>query len=72
MEEDFKAQFMDLLNIEIPEWIISPFDIEVESANLDTFLKEFIEMPFNLEVNSMYIFTGTGYYWMNEKIVAKY
>ena len=26
--------------MEIPEWIIPPFDVEVESPNLDTFLKE--------------------------------
>ena len=35
MKEDFKAWFKYLLNMEIPEWIISPFDVEVESANLD-------------------------------------
>ena len=32
LQEDFKAQFKDLLNMAIPEWIISQFDIEVESA----------------------------------------
>ena len=38
----------------------------MESANLDTFLKEFIEMTFDLEVKSMYtfkeitIFDGVG------------
>ena len=38
-------------------------DVEVESANLDTFLKEeFIEMSFNLKTKSMYTFKGIGYY----------
>ncbi len=55
----------------IPKWIISPFDIEVESANLDTFLKEFIEKIFNLELKSIYTFKGIEYHWMNEKTVAK-
>ena len=38
LQEDFKVQFKDL-NMEIPEWIISPFGVEVESANLDNFFK---------------------------------
>ena len=32
-QEDFKLLFKDLLNMEIPECIISLFDIEVKSAN---------------------------------------
>ena len=48
-------------------------DVEVESANLDTFLrKKFIEITFDVEVKSMYTFRGIGYYEMNEKTVAKY
>ena len=44
--------------MKISEWIISPFDVEVESTNLDTFLKEeFTEMT-DLEVKSMYTFQG--------------
>ena len=39
-QENFKTWFKDLLNMEIPEWIISTFDIEMENANLDIFLKE--------------------------------
>ena len=53
--------------MEIPEQIISPFDIEVESTNLDSFLKEFIEMTFNLKMKSMYIFKGIENYRMNKK-----
>ena len=58
----------DLLNLEILEWIISPFKIEMERANLDPFSekKEFIEMTFDLEMKSMYRFKGIGY-WRNEK-----
>ena len=29
-------------------------------------------MTFDLEAKSVYIFKGIGYYWMNEKTVAKY
>ena len=43
--------------MKIPEWIIFPFDVQVESVNLDTFLEEgFIEMIFDLEVKSMNTF----------------
>ena len=46
---------------------------KVERASLDTFIKkEFIEMTFNLEAKSVYIFKGIGYYRMNERTVAKY
>ena len=49
LHENFKDWFNDLLNMEIPEWIIYSFDVEEESANLETFLKEeFIEMTFDL------------------------
>ena len=49
--------------MKIPEWIISPFDVEVESANLKTFLKEkIIEMTSDLEEKSMYTFKGIRYF----------
>ena len=45
-------------------------DIEVESANLDTFLKEeFDEMTFDLKAKFMYTFKEIGYYWLNEKLL---
>ena len=56
MQEGFRARFKDLLNIEIPEWIIRPFDVEVESTNLDTFLKE----------DFINTFKGIEYFCMNE------
>ena len=38
LQENFKVTFKDLLNMEINEWVISPFDAKVESENLITFL----------------------------------
>ena len=65
MLEDIKAWFKDLLNMEIPEWIISPFDVEVENANWNTFLnKEFIEVTFDLKAKELDI---TGWTKKNEK-----
>ena len=72
LQEDIRIRFKALLNMDIPEWIISPFDVKVESANLDTFLKGFIEMTFDLEAKTVYICKGIGYYWMNEKTIARY
>ena len=57
--EDFRSRFKDLLNRGIPEWIISPFDVEKESDNFDTFLNEnIIEMTFDLEANWMLLGGG--------------
>ena len=67
LQEDSKVWYKDLLNMEIPEWIISRFDVKVKSANLDTILKEeFNEMIFNLKVKSVYTFKEIEYYLMNE------
>ena len=42
-------------------------DVAVESASLDTYLKEeFIEMTFDHDMKSMYTFKGIGYIWTNE------
>ena len=66
MREDFIARFMDLLNMEIPEWLISPFDVDVKSKN---FLKrKNIAMIFDPQAKSMLIFRGIGYYSIKEKI----
>ena len=67
-----EVQFNNVLNMDIPEWIISPIDAEVECINLDIFLKEqFTKMTFNCNMKSVYIFKGTGYYWMNKKRTNK-
>ena len=70
-QEDFKVRFKDLLNIEIPEWIIFPFDVEVESKKKINalFEEEFIEMTFDLEVRSKYIFKGIEIYRINKKLM---
>ncbi len=40
--------------MEIPEWIFSSNDVELQWANLDTFLKEeFIEITFDLDINTL-------------------
>ena len=59
LQEDFKARFGDLLNMEIPEWIISRFDVERKSANLYVFLQEqFIKIVFDIKVKFKYIIKG--------------
>ena len=63
MPNDFETRFNDLLNMKIPEWNISPFDVELQNANLDTFLKEeFIEMNFDLEARLMEISKRIGHH----------
>ena len=36
---DFKAGFKVFLKMKFPEWMIFPFDVEMEGANSNTFLK---------------------------------
>ena len=49
--------------MEIYESIISLFNVEEESSNLDSFLKEeVIEMSFDLEAKSLCTFKSIGYY----------
>ena len=47
-------------------------NVEIENANLDTFLKEVIKMTFDPQVKSIQILKRIGYYWMNLETVAKY
>ena len=59
--EYFKARFKDLIWMEIREEIISPFDIEVERENLNSFLKvEYIEITFDLQEKPMHTFKIIG------------
>ena len=41
--------------MEIPVWIILLFYIDAKSADLDIFIKEFIEMTFDLEQIDVHI-----------------
>ncbi len=58
--------------MEIAGRIISPFHVEAERANLDTFHKEFIKMTFDLEVKSMYTFKRNWVLLDKQKTVAKH
>ena len=53
--------------MEFHKLIISPFDVEVEKTNLQTFLKEFIEMISTLEAMSTNTFKK-----IELKNIAKY
>ena len=62
LPKDFKAQFKDLLNKEIPELIIALFEVKMQSTNINPFLKEkLIEKAFDLETKSMFTFKWLGY-----------
>ena len=58
--------------MEFAKWIFSLFDVEGESANLDTFRsEEFTEITFDREGKSVYTFKVIGYYWMKVKNFSK-
>ena len=63
-----KIWFQDL-NKEILWWIFLHLILKCKEKNFNTsFKEEFIEMTFNLGVKAK----ANGYYWMYEKVVAKY
>ena len=45
--------------------------MKMGSANEDTFLKQFIEITFHLEVKVLFKLKRIGYYWMKEKNCIK-
>ena len=62
LQGNVRAWFKDILNMEICEWIILPFDTEMESVNLDSFLNEkFMGTVFDQEAKFMYTFIENEY-----------
>ncbi|MPC66986.1 SCAN domain-containing protein 3 [Portunus trituberculatus] len=71
--EDFKVRFDDLAKMKVPEWILTPFDVEIESADIPVHMKEeFIDMTVDLEASALFRRKGFREFWINENNVAKY
>ncbi|KRZ15985.1 SCAN domain-containing protein 3 [Trichinella zimbabwensis] len=55
LREDFKIRFEDLENMTVPDWIITPFDIETENVNIEFSLQEeHVEMSADLEAKLVF------------------
>ncbi|KRZ88153.1 Zinc finger BED domain-containing protein 5 [Trichinella sp. T8] len=68
-KEDFKIRFEDLENMTVPDWIITPFDIEIENANVEFSLQEkHVEMiSADLEAKLLFKHKSLSEFWSNPR-----
>ncbi|XP_064116945.1 zinc finger BED domain-containing protein 5-like [Macrobrachium nipponense] len=70
--EDFNSRFEDLEKIEIPDWIVAPFDILNGNPFDYDLQEEVIHMFVDLEAKSLFKNNSTGLFWTNVNIINKY
>ena len=59
--------------MKVPEWILTPFDVETGNADIPLHLQEeFIDMTVDLEASALFRRKGLREFWINENNVAKY
>ncbi|GBM84425.1 hypothetical protein AVEN_171289-1 [Araneus ventricosus] len=69
LHDDFKNRFEDILTMEIPPWIITPFD-ETEEANV-VLQEELLELSTNEELKVKFK-KGYHIFWLQAEIPEKY
>lgn len=69
LHDDFKNRFEDILTIEIPPWIINPFD-ETEVSNV-VLQEELLELSTNEELKVKFK-KGYQTFWLQAEIPEKY
>ena len=66
LREDFKVRFEDLEKMHVPDWIVVPFDLEIENADIDSYLEDkFVDMCVDLEAKSLFRSKSLSDYWSN-------
>ena len=71
LSDDFKLRFVDLENIDIPEWITAPFSAQIE--NLDINLQdELSELLSDLETKTLLKNLIISKFWTNINTIQKY
>ena len=71
--EDFNVRFEDLEKIQIPDWIVAPFEITITNTMQDSdLLDELIHMSVDLEAETLFKNNGLGSFWVNVNILNKY
>ncbi|XP_064117686.1 SCAN domain-containing protein 3-like [Macrobrachium nipponense] len=71
--EDFNVHFENLEWMKVPDWILTPFDVEIRNADIASHLEEeFTEMTVDLEASALFRRKGLSELWINENNVAKY
>ena len=73
LREDFKVRFEDLEKMHVPDWIVAPFDLEIENADIDSYLDdELVDMCVDLEAKSLFRSKSLCDYWSNGNTTSKY
>jgi len=73
LREDFKVRFEDLEKMHVPDWIVAPFDLEIENADIESYLEdELVDMCVDLEAKSLFRSKSLSDYWSNGNTATKY
>lgn len=73
LKEDFKIRFQDLESMQIPEWLVAPFDMQTDDICNESDLEdELMEMCEDLEAKALFKSKTLGEYWSNINTVTKY
>ncbi|KRZ68156.1 hypothetical protein T10_3672 [Trichinella papuae] len=72
LREDFKVRFEDLEKMTVPDWIITPFDTEIENADIEFSLQEDnVDIIADLEAKLLFKRKSLSEYWSNINITTK-
>lgn len=71
MKEDFNIRFEDLENLNVPSWIIQPFECDISEVNV-SLQEELIEIREDLELKILFQTTGYAKFWNNKDIRKKF
>ena len=73
LREDFKKRFKDLEDLEVPEWIMSPFNSNLDDDSIDLEIQEeFIQMKMDLEAKSLHTKENFRGFWTNNHVFQNY
>ncbi|KAF2367302.1 hypothetical protein FHG87_001946 [Trinorchestia longiramus] len=73
LREDFKTRFQDLENMQVPEWLVTPFDKKTGNKSNESDLEdELVEMCVDLEAKALFERKTLTEYWTHVSIATKY
>ena len=73
IREDLKIRFVDLDNMYVSEWLLSPLDMKIDNKGYESDLEdELIEMHVNFEAKALFKSKTLTEYWSNINTATKY
>ncbi|XP_071036604.1 zinc finger BED domain-containing protein 5-like [Parasteatoda tepidariorum] len=71
LSDDFKLRFVDLENIDIPDWIIMPFSVQIESVDINL-QDELVELLSDLGAKTLFKNLTISQFWTIMYIMQKH